>query len=135
MPKSKHKLTRNLNCILGFILLASSARAGLMLTLNVYQVCADDHTQCASTGPAGDEFFAAATNKIWAQAGISVLYDFKGQIFNSNWLDIDDSVAGKKFSDIAASTGNFQSSSVVDMFLVHTLNSNAAYGEGWFGAG
>jgi hypothetical protein len=101
------------------------------LTLNVYQVCDDSGANCASTGPAGDIYFAAATNKIWAQAGISVDYNFAGKIDNSLWFNIDD----QGFTDIAKFTGHYQSSSVVDMFLVNTLNKGTDYGEGWLGSG
>jgi hypothetical protein len=108
------------------------------VTLNVYQVCATNGSNCATTGPAGDTYFAAATNKIWAQAGISVAYNFVGQIFNSLFTNINDTVAGSTFSNLASSTGHLQSSSVLDMFLVHTVvdsNGGSAYGEGWLGAG
>jgi len=105
------------------------------LTLNVYQVCDNSGGDCASLGPAGDPFFAAATDKIWAQAGIGVNFDFAGQIDNSTWLNIDDSVTGDTFADIANSTGHLASTTVVDVFLVHTLDNQTAYGEGWWGAG
>lgn len=115
--------------------LASALPITKTLTLNVYQVCQTDGSNCASTGPVGDTFFEVATNKIWAQAGISVGFSFAGQILNSLFTQIDDGVEGRRFSDIAASTGNFQSSTVVDMFLVHRVNGGDAYGEAWQDAG
>lgn len=105
------------------------------LTVNVYQVCMTDGSDCAATGP-GDpsqEFFAASTAKIWAQAGISVFYNLVGTINNSLFANIDDGVAGRTFDDLAHVGGNYLSSTMVDMFLVHTIAG--AYGEGWIGAG
>lgn len=102
------------------------------LTLQVYQVCDDAGSNCASTGPAGDTFFSMATNTIWAQAGISVLYNFVGQINSTKFSFIDDNVTGQKFQDLAAGY-HFQSTTVVDMFLVHSVAG--AYGEGWDGRG
>lgn len=102
------------------------------LTINVYQLCDDAGANCAALGPAGDNFYAAETNKIWAQAGISVSYNFMGTINNSLYLNIDDSAANS-FFNLASLTGNLQSSTIVDMFLVHTVVD--AYGEGWSGAG
>lgn len=102
------------------------------LTLNVYQVCDNGGANCASLGPAGDNFYARETNKIWAQAGISVLYNFAGQIDKTAWLNIDDSVTGRKFDDIAHYS-NYRSSTVVTMYLVDTVAG--AYGEGWLGLG
>ncbi len=102
------------------------------LTLQVYQVCDNAGLNCASTGPAGDTFFSTATNTIWAQAGISVLYNFVGQIKSTNFSFIDDNVAGRKFQDLAAGY-HFQSTTIVDMFLVHSVAG--AYGEGWYGRG
>ena len=104
------------------------------LTINVYQVCDDAGANCADTGASvGDTYFAAATNKIWSQAGISIGYNFAGTINNSLFLNIDDAIAGQGFFDIASTTGNAQSASVVDMFLVRTIEGS--YGEGWDGAG
>jgi hypothetical protein len=108
------------------------------VTLNVYQVCNTSGGNCASTGPAGDTYFAAATNKIWAQAGISVVFSYMGQILNSLFSNINDTVAGSTFSDLASSTGHLQSSSVLDMFLVNTVvdgSGSSVYGEGWLGSG
>jgi len=117
---------------------AQSASAAVVIdktiTLNVYQVCDNGGANCAALGATpGDNFFSAATNKIWNQAGIRVLYNFVGQLNNSNFLNIDDNVAGRTFADLAGTTGNLQSTTVVDMFLVHTVAG--AYGEGWSDAG
>lgn len=128
-------------CVARVLIAASVACAPAMLpalpitktlTLQVYQVCDNGGLNCASTGPAGDTFFSTATNAIWAQAGISVLYNFVGQINSTNFSFINDNVAGKRFQDLAAGY-HFQSTTVVDMFLVHS--ASGAYGEGWYGRG
>jgi hypothetical protein len=125
-----------LTCALGLaILLPFTAAADITktLTLQVYQVCNDSGANCASLGPTGDAFYAAETNKIWAQAGISVGYNFLGKIDSTLFSNIDDTAgSGHTFSDLAAPY-DYQSSTVVDMFLVHTVAG--AYGEGWQGLG
>ncbi|MFL5255501.1 MAG: PEP-CTERM sorting domain-containing protein [Rhodopila sp.] len=103
------------------------------LTVNVYQVCSDTGTNCASTGPAGDTYFAAEVNKIWAQAGISVAFDFVRQIDSSAFSNINDSSTSHRFQDLAYAYGTGPSATNVDMFLVHSVVG--AYGEGWFGWG
>jgi PEP-CTERM motif len=113
--------------------LFSGVVSAASITLQVYQVCDDAGANCASTGPGGDVFFSAATNKIWAQAGITVDYHFAGQLNSTNFSAIDDNVLGRRFYDLAATTADFQSATVADVFLVHTIAG--AYGEGWFGSG
>jgi hypothetical protein len=107
------------------------------LTINVYRICDDAGNNCAADGSAssvGGQYFSASTNAIWAQAGISVNYAFKGFVNNSNFMDIDDAVASKSFRTLSETvTGYYASTSVVDMFLVHTVAG--AYGEGWWGRG
>jgi hypothetical protein len=115
------------------------------LTLDVFVVCNDDGTNCASTGPAGDAYFAAEVNKIWAQAGISVGFNFVQNINSTNFTGIDDSVTGKGFSDLGAAYGTHgASTTTVDLFLTHTVRSVSGivnppsvlvYGEGYFGYG
>jgi hypothetical protein len=125
-------------CALGFAALlpgtASATPITLTLTVQAFQLCNDAGNNCASLGPAGDEYFAAETNTIWAQAGISVGFNFVQQIDSTNFSAINDSVAGDTFGDLAAAYGTMgPSSSIVDMFLVHTIMG--AYGEAWVGAG
>jgi hypothetical protein len=104
------------------------------LTIQVYDVCAGDGTNCAPKGPTGDDFYAAEVNRIWAQAGISVLFNFAGDIWNSDFLDIDDTVDGRGFEDLTAAYGTHgPSDTTVDLFLVHTITS--AYGVAWLGDG
>lgn len=107
------------------------------LTINVYRICDDAGANCAADGSAssvGGQYFADSTNAIWSQAGISVNYSFKGFVNNSNFMYIDDAVDARSFRTLATTvTGYYASSSVVDMFLVHTVAG--AYGEGWWGRG
>lgn len=121
---------------LAWVVLPSVANAALIdknVTINVYQICDNAGGNCASTGPVGDVFFASATNQVWAQAGISVSFNFVSQINNSSFLDLS-GAAGDDFSDLAKLYGTKgPSSSGVDMFLVKDIAG--AYGEGWYGAG
>jgi Metallo-peptidase family M12B Reprolysin-like len=111
-------------------MLVNAAIIDKALTINVYQVCDTDFTNCAADGTsAGDQYFAAATNKIWAQAGISVDYTFKGQINNTAW----NNDGNNNFSAITAYGGHYLSTTVVDMFLIQ--NYPGAYGAGWLGKG
>ncbi|MSO99676.1 MAG: PEP-CTERM sorting domain-containing protein [Acetobacteraceae bacterium] len=105
------------------------------LSVDVYQVCNDAGlTVCAATGPVGNAYFTDSTNKIWAQAGIGVSFNFVSKVFNSGFYDINDGVAGDGFADLAAAYGTHGPSATnVDMFLVNTVAG--AFGEGWFGAG
>ncbi len=101
--------------------------------ISVYQLCDDAGNNCASTGPAGNEYFADSTNKIWAQAGISVTFTFISQIFSSAFLDLDD-VSGDDFDALHSAYGTFgPSTSSIDMFLINEFAG--AYGVGWSGLG
>lgn len=107
------------------------------VNVNVYQVCSDSGSTCASQGPAGNFYYAAETNKIWAQAGISVTFTFQQQLLNSSFYNVDDGVSGNTFDDLynsvfgADTAGN--SHTRVDMFLVNDYKD--AYGVGYSGAG
>ncbi len=108
------------------------------VNINVYQVCETDGTGCASKGPATNNYFAAETNKIWAQAGISVNFEFVLSINDSNYLNLYDvAVPGENkftFGNLHALYGTMGPSDTgVDLFLV---NDHArAYGVGWYGQG
>ena len=104
------------------------------LTVQVFLLCDDAGLNCASTGPAGNDYFEDVTDKIWSQAGIDVVFDFAAQINSTFFSAINDSVADRGFDDLAAAYGaGGPSATVVDMFLVHSIAG--AYGEGWLGAG
>ena len=103
------------------------------VNVNVYQVCDDAGAVCASKGPVGNEYFVDSTNKIWAQAGISVTFSFINQILSSAFLDLDD-VPGDDFAALHAGYGTMGPSATgVDMFLINSFAG--AYGVGWSGAG
>lgn len=99
------------------------------LTVKVVDVCDDSGANCASLGPAGDNYFASYVNKIWAQAGIAVNFVFSNYLWSTNFLNIDDSVSGKGFANLSGGG----SASEMTMWLVHTVAG--AYGESWPGAG
>lgn len=98
------------------------------LTVKVVDVCDDNGANCASLGPAGDNFFASYVNKIWAQAGIVVNFLAPTYLSNSSFLNIDDSASNSFFN--LSGGGNLTS---VTMWLVNTVKGN--YGESWAGAG
>ncbi len=106
------------------------------VNVNVYQLCTDDGSACANQGPLGNSYYFTETNKIWAQAGISVSFTFIEQIKSSQFYDISDT-AGDKFDDLydfkfgVGMAGNVKNR--VDMFLVN--NYDGAYGVGYSGAG
>ncbi|WP_442777161.1 PEP-CTERM sorting domain-containing protein [Sphaerotilus montanus] len=120
--------------------LASAMTVDKQLTINVFQVCDDFGGNCASTGPAGNAYYAAETNKIWEQAGISVVFSSTvTQINQSKYLNLYDtqdiSQSHYTFGDLAAAygTGGPVSSGPIDMFLINDYEG--AYGVGWYGTG
>jgi hypothetical protein len=114
---------------------ASAAAITSFLTIQVYQLCDDSGNNCASTGPSGDAYFAAETGQIWSQAGIGVGFNFAGTINSTLFSTVDDTAwSGHTFWDLNALYGG-PSTTTVDLFLVHNLDSNSAYGEGWLGFG
>ena len=103
------------------------------VTLQVYQLCDDAGNNCASTGPAGNAYFSNETNRIWSQAGIEVIFSFVAQI-NSTGFSFLSGAAGDGFADLTGAYGSMgPSSSVINLFLVHTLTG--LFGEGWQGQG
>lgn len=105
------------------------------VTVQVYQLCDDAGSNCASTGPAGNSYFAAETNKIWSQAGIAIAFDYVAQINSTAFSFLDDNVAGDGFADLHAAHGSMgPSATTIDMFLVREL-AGSFYGKAWFGMG
>ncbi len=117
--------------------LASAMAIDKTVNINVYQVCLDDGVTCASTGPENNAYYAVETNKIWAQAGISVSFTFIEQINKTQFYDLDDDIAGKSFDDLynfkfGAGTAATVTDRV-DMFLINDYKG--AYGVGYSGFG
>lgn len=113
--------------------MASAAPITKTVNVSVYQLCDDDGLNCAAKGPAGNDYFAESTNKIWEQAGISVTFSFISQIRSTAFLDLDD-IAGDDFAALHAGYGTGgPSNTSVDMFLINTFAG--AYGVGWSGQG
>lgn len=96
------------------------------LNVTVFQICDNGGNNCASTGPAGNSYFEAETDKIWAQAGIDINFIFGGQINNSGWLNgtsgIDTFTAGP-----LAGPGT-------TMYLANTLTPGL-FGNAWLSGG
>ena len=107
---------------------ASALPITKILTVNAVSVCDDTGSNCASKGPAGNLFFEAETDKIWAQAGIDVNFVEGANRNSTNLSNLNESVPGKGLFNLAP-----PSFSTVTMFLVHTIAG--AFGEGWVGAG
>src|SRR5262245_22646925 len=62
------------------------------LTVNVFAVCDDGGSNCASKGPAGNLFFETETDKIWAQAGIDVKFVEMTNLNSAGFGNLDESV-------------------------------------------
>ncbi len=100
-----------------------------LATVHVVAVCDDNGANCAGTGPALDPYFGSATSKIWAQAGIGVSFVREADLHESDFLFIDDGVAGRTFDDLSGGG----SLDTITMWLVRTIVG--AYGEAYLGAG
>jgi hypothetical protein len=113
---------------------ASAVTIDKSLFVNVYQVCDNGGLNCASLGPAGNNFFQAEVSKIWAQAGVAVTFGAVNTINSTIYQNLE-CVGCKTLFDIdtAFGTPGAQSATVLDMFLVRTVAG--AFGEGWLGAG
>ena len=107
------------------------------IDIAVYQLCNGTGTECASTGPAGNDYYAAETNKIWAQAGISVTFSFKQQLMSDTFYNVDDNTPGHTFDNLYDSvfgTGTAGTNTTsVAMFLINDYGG--AYGVGYCGYG
>ena len=104
------------------------------LEVQVYDICNDDGNNCASRGPVGDDYFANEVNTIWAQANISVTFNFIQRINSTLFSSINDAINGDTFADLTSAYGTHGASwTTIDLFLTHTISN--AYGEGWLGFG
>jgi len=130
----KTSLALAVSCLTFAPVVASAMPITKTVNVSVYQLC-NSLNECASTGPAGDVYYTAATNKIWEQAGISVTFSFVSKIVSDAFYDISDTV-GDTFDDLYNSVFpglagiNY---STVDMFLVNSYDG--AYGVGYDRAG
>jgi PEP-CTERM motif/Metallo-peptidase family M12B Reprolysin-like len=113
---------------------ASAVTIDKSLFVNVYQFCDNGGANCASLGPAGNNFFQAEVSKIWAQAGVAVTFSAVTTINNTLYQNLECGGC-KTLLDIdnAFGTPGNQSATILDMFLVRTVSGS--YGEGWLGAG
>lgn len=107
--------------------------------IGVYQLC-NSTGDCASTGPAGNSYYAAETNAIWAQAGISVTFTFKQQVVSDLYYNLwddnttghEDSTFDKLYNFVFGGGAGFNTTSVA-MFLINDFAGN--YGVGYNGGG
>lgn len=119
---------------------ASAMPVDKLLTINVFQVCDDFGANCASTGPVGNAYYAAETNRIWEQAGIGIVFSSTvTQINQSKYLNLYDTqdigLGHYTFDNLASSYGTLGqvASGPIDMFLINEYDG--AYGVGWYGTG
>lgn len=94
------------------------------LVVTVIQVCDNAGANCASLGPAGNNFFEAEADKIWAQAGIDIAFVSGGTLNNSALLNGS--------SGIDAITGPLAGPGTT-MYLMNTIVG--VYGNAWLDAG
>lgn len=94
------------------------------LVVTVIRVCDDAGANCASTGPAGNAYFEAETDKIWAQAGIDVSFVSAADLWSTSLLNGS--------SGIDAITGGLAGPGTT-MYLMNTIAG--VYGNAWGNAG
>lgn len=115
---------------LAAVMLSSAQAAPItkQLVVTVVQVCNSDHTSCASTGPAGDKYFEAEADKIWAQAGIDIKF------VDGGFLDDTSKNSGQ--TGVGGLTGSLAGPGTT-MYLVNHLvcPSCTLYGEAYLDAG
>jgi len=135
LRRLRNHLLTGLACLSFLALSAQASIIDKALTVQVYRLCDNAGTNCASLGPLADQYYEAEVNKVWAQAGIQVSFNFVQNINSTAFSFLDDNVSGDGFADLASLYGapGASSTSVVDMYLVHTVANS--YGEGWLGAG
>jgi PEP-CTERM motif len=95
------------------------------LVVNVVTLCDNAGANCASQGPAGNLFYEAEADKIWAQAGIDIEFVLAGTLNDTSRLNGQDSV--DDFTGALAGPGT-------TMYLVNTMTPGL-FGEAWVDAG
>ena len=98
------------------------------LVVTAIQVCNTAGTTCASTGSAGNAYFEAETDKIWAQAGIDIHFVFGGTVNNTALFSNSDGVGTFAGSGPLAGPGT-------TMWLMDSFSSPGLYGNAWLDAG
>jgi hypothetical protein len=112
-----------------------------VLTINPIQVCDDLGNNCANPG---QELFAAVTQKIYDQAGVTVQYNAWSQFWETDYLvtTVTYPNSNDEFFDLTTGAGHGQSSDPLDIniWFVDGLDgdgNNVAdpgyYGVGWLG--
>ena len=107
---------------------AVSAEIDKQLVVTVRTVCDSGGSNCASTGPASNTFFEAEADKIWAQAGIDIMF-VVGANINSTFLNSSQNSV-TDFTGPLGGTGT-------TMYLVNNLvcPSCRLFGQAYLGAG
>jgi PEP-CTERM motif len=115
----------------GLAVMLGSAPAAAMpidkqLVVTVRTVCDNAGLNCASQGPLGNLFYEAEGDKIWAQAGIDLLFVLGPNINNSALLNGQGSLGA--FTAPLGGTGT-------TMFLTNSLSSAGLFGFAYGGSG
>lgn len=121
------------------LVLASSTPAGAgLVSLKPIQICDDGGAGC---GNAGQKLFEAEGDKIWAQAGLDLLFLPWGQINETDYLDITIGNAAVIHAEAQAvmtagvAINDPAVTKAINMFFAPTLDSNPGlYGVGCGGS-
>ncbi len=117
---------------------APSAEAGLVLTVKPIQICKDDGSDCAN---ASKTLFESESDKIWAQAGISLAYLPWATLNHTAWLDIDVGSGstlmqeGQDVLDAATGINDTAITNAINVIFANSLdNDPGLFGNGCGGA-
>jgi hypothetical protein len=109
-------------------LFSASLAGASMIMIQPIQVCNDTGLSCAN---AGQELFAEAGNKIWAQAGLSLDFLSFTTFSSTLYQNLSESSAATFGGLTGAGHGQNADPLVIDMWFVNSISG--AYGEGWLG--
>lgn len=129
---------RFLVLIAGLVLVASAPAGAGLVTLKPIQICDDGGAGC---GNAGQQLFEAVGDKIWAQAGIDLLFLPWAQINETDYLDITIGAAAvidaeaQAVMTAGAAINDPAVTKAINMFFAPTLDSDLGlYGVGCGGS-
>ncbi len=108
----------------GLLMVSAGAKAlPFQLTIQPINVCDNLGNNC---GNPAENVFLAETQKIWAQAGIDMMFLAFNQLNNTSFLTIDDdnATAAPSLADLAFGAGNQQNGdpTVINMYFLDDIN-------------
>ena len=99
---------------------AAAAPVNFQIMINPIQVCQDDGTGCAQVG-----FFEAETDKIWAQAGIDIMFMATTQLNETDFLAVNFQSGVDEHVDLYlagnALVGDPNDTMIINMYFVDDL--------------